>query len=154
MTYDPKWQWYVFMCWNILFSCYKLIRLCFVSNRVLESPFSDDLDTTGSTFFIASRRRWNGLFSVRISFQCFFYYFIEILNILSLNVMVHSTVFIDRVWFGSWFSYLVQMQPHEYVPHLSPGCLHSLFLRLSYTFQSNHHPLTFPFTLMVRLLKH
>jgi len=54
------------------FSCYKLIRLCFVSNRVLESPFSDDLDTTGSTFFIASRRRWNGLFSVRISFQCFF----------------------------------------------------------------------------------
>ncbi|KAK7168854.1 hypothetical protein R3I93_004990 [Phoxinus phoxinus] len=30
---------------------------------VLESPFPDDLDTTGSTFFIASRRRWNGLFS-------------------------------------------------------------------------------------------
>ncbi|KAF4109452.1 hypothetical protein G5714_010525 [Onychostoma macrolepis] len=26
---------------------------------VLERPFPDDLDTTGSTFFIASRRRWN-----------------------------------------------------------------------------------------------
>ncbi|XP_052004952.1 thrombospondin-type laminin G domain and EAR repeat-containing protein-like [Xyrauchen texanus] len=30
---------------------------------VLDSPFPDDLDTAGSTFFIASRRRWNGLFS-------------------------------------------------------------------------------------------
>uniref|UniRef100_A0A672KCD3 Thrombospondin type laminin G domain and EAR repeats n=1 Tax=Sinocyclocheilus grahami TaxID=75366 RepID=A0A672KCD3_SINGR len=29
----------------------------------LEIPFPDNLDTTGSTFFIASRRRWNGLFS-------------------------------------------------------------------------------------------
>ncbi|XP_026127966.1 thrombospondin-type laminin G domain and EAR repeat-containing protein [Carassius auratus] len=29
----------------------------------LERPFPDDLDTTGSTFFIASRKRWNGLFS-------------------------------------------------------------------------------------------
>ncbi|XP_051564788.1 thrombospondin-type laminin G domain and EAR repeat-containing protein-like [Myxocyprinus asiaticus] len=30
---------------------------------VLDSPFPDDLDTAGSTFFIASRRRWNSLFS-------------------------------------------------------------------------------------------
>ncbi|XP_073702464.1 thrombospondin-type laminin G domain and EAR repeat-containing protein [Garra rufa] len=30
---------------------------------VLEKPFPDDLDTTGSRFFIASKRRWNGLFS-------------------------------------------------------------------------------------------
>ncbi|XP_057192162.1 thrombospondin-type laminin G domain and EAR repeat-containing protein isoform X2 [Triplophysa rosa] len=30
---------------------------------VLERSFPDDLDSTGSTFFIASARRWNGLFS-------------------------------------------------------------------------------------------
>ncbi|KTF95363.1 hypothetical protein cypCar_00015812 [Cyprinus carpio] len=41
---------------------------------VLERSFPDNLDTTGSTFFIASRRRWNGLFSVQISFQGFYHY--------------------------------------------------------------------------------
>ncbi|KAI2660525.1 Thrombospondin-type laminin G domain and EAR repeat-containing protein [Labeo rohita] len=30
---------------------------------VLEKPFPDNLDTAGSRFFIASKRRWNGLFS-------------------------------------------------------------------------------------------
>ncbi len=54
---------------------------CFVSNRVLERPFPDDLDTTGSRFFIASRRRWTSLFSVQISFQSF-YHFIKIHNAL------------------------------------------------------------------------
>lgn len=38
-----------------------------LNRRQLEKPFPEQLYTGGSTFFIGSRRRWSGLFSVRDS---------------------------------------------------------------------------------------
>lgn len=52
------------------------LSLCFIvslfyclllNHRQLEKPFPEQLYTGGSTFFIGSRRRWSGQFSVRNS---------------------------------------------------------------------------------------
>uniref|UniRef100_A0A4W4H022 Thrombospondin-like N-terminal domain-containing protein n=1 Tax=Electrophorus electricus TaxID=8005 RepID=A0A4W4H022_ELEEL len=43
---------------------YAILTLdCNAPLEQMEKPFPEDLDTKGSTFFIGSRRRWNGLFS-------------------------------------------------------------------------------------------